>query len=170
LGLAARILKLRHQKLPRPKNNATPEEWERYNLGDVESTRELVHRIHHLVLVTPTEQRFREMHAAINDTGFAVDLDLAYGALAIVKAEIKAINAELETLTAGRIETIDQNVALLAWLQEHGAKIKGLTKDSLAAFDASGLPAEVRRVIELRQNGVCAIPVNAKYAGQSRLR
>jgi hypothetical protein len=156
LALAARILALQHQKLPRPKNNAPLDEWDRYNLGDVETTRELVRRIHHLVLVTPTERRFREMHAAINETGFAVDLDLAWCALRIVKAEIKAINTELATITGKKIKTIDQNVALLAWLRERGANIKNLTKDALAAFDSSGLPDDVRRVIELRQSGAKA--------------
>jgi hypothetical protein len=76
--------------------------------------------------------------------------------LGIVKAEIKAINAELTTLTAGRIKTIDQNVAFLAWLQERGATIKSLTKDALSAFDASDLPADVQRVIALRQSGAKA--------------
>ena len=125
-----------------------------YCARDVEVERELYNRLPPL---SADEQALWQLDAVINARGFFVDLDLAEAARKIVLAEQAAIDAEITTLTGGAITSINQVARLGTYLEARGHTVAaGLTKRSVSAMLAHQPSAEVKRLLELRQQGAQA--------------
>jgi DNA polymerase bacteriophage-type len=124
-----------------------------YCRRDVEIERELFRRLPPL---SETEQALWLLDQAINRRGFHVDLDLAEATRAIVRQEQEALDAEITELTGGEIVSVNQVAKLAVWLQERGHQVTGLTKRSVAAVLSHEPALDVRRLLELRQQGAQA--------------
>jgi DNA polymerase len=121
-----------------------------YCKRDVELGRELYRRVPAL---SADEQALWVFDGRVNRRGFFVDLRLAEAARKIVQAEQEAIDQEVAEITGGKIVTITQVAKLTALLRERGHKVAGLTKKSVSAVLAHNPSDEVRRLLELRQEG-----------------
>ncbi len=124
-----------------------------YCKRDAEVERELYRRLPPL---SPDEQKLWELDALINKRGFCIDLRLAEATLEITRAEQAAIDAELAELTDGRVTSINQVAKLGALLRERGHDVTSLTKREIAAVLANDPVDNVRRLLELRQQGAQA--------------
>src|SRR5215471_1144953 len=104
-----------------------------------------------------TERALWRLDQRINDRGFYVDGRLPEQANAIVTAAERAIQAELQQITGGEIESASQVAKIIAWLAAHGCEVKDLQKGTLSqALRRKELVPEVRRVIELRREAAHA--------------
>jgi DNA polymerase bacteriophage-type len=121
-----------------------------YNIRDVEVERELYRRLPPL---SEAEQVLWQLDAAINRRGFRVDVPLAEAARKIVRERRGVINRELTELTGGRITSIAQVNRLANFLREHGHKVVGVGKRSVAAVLAHNPDADIARLLRLRQEG-----------------
>ena len=102
------------------------------------------------------EQENWVLDAAINDRGIFIDGKLLDGAIRVAEAAQIAINAELQRITEGEIETINQP-KVKEWLDAHDCKVTDIRKTTLQkALTRSNLPSNTRRVIELRLEGAHA--------------
>ena len=124
-----------------------------YCAGDVAVERMLFQRLPPL---SANEQKVWVHDAVINRRGFYIDLELAQAARKIVDAEQAALDAELTELTGGAVTSINQVAKLQTLLQERGHKVTSLTKRSVSAVLAHGPEGDVKRILELRQQGAQA--------------
>jgi DNA polymerase len=130
-----------------------------YCRNDVAVERALHQR---LGFLSPEEQALWVLDAAINDRGVYLDKTLIEAAIRIGQAAKKTLNAELQTLTAGAVQTLDQRDRLIAWLTANGCEIAGMDKDLVRhALTREHIPPQARRVLELRRDGAHAAA--AKY-------
>jgi DNA polymerase bacteriophage-type len=149
------MLQMAKPRRPRKGENASVVHWhddldrrlrlQDYCKHDVEVERQLFRRLPPL---TADEQELWQLDALINRRGFHVDLDLANAAQEIARAEQAAVDAEISELTGGKVTSINQ-VAKLGTLL--GAA--SLTKKSVAALLAQAPEGDVKRLLELRQQG-----------------
>jgi DNA polymerase len=79
-----------------------------YCKRDVEVEREIYRRPPPL---SDAEQALWVLDAEINGRGFHVDVELAESAQSIVRAELKAIDAEIAVLTGGKITSVNPKSA-----------------------------------------------------------
>jgi DNA polymerase bacteriophage-type len=122
-----------------------------YCRQDVEIERELFTQ---LPALSAAEQRLWELSTTINIRGFRVDRALATAARKIAEAAAPELDAELAEITAGAVTSIGQIARLQAWLTERGCPLETLDRKTVAqALEADNLPANVRRVLELRAGG-----------------
>jgi DNA polymerase len=124
-----------------------------YCKRDVEIEREIYRRLPPL---SDDEEKLWQLDAVINRRGFYVDLDLAEAARKIVRQEQEAIDIEIAEITSGKITSISQVARLQALLQERGHNITGLTRRSVTAALALEPEGDVKRLLELRQQGAQA--------------
>jgi DNA polymerase bacteriophage-type len=103
------------------------------------------------------EQALWELDAAVNARGIYLDGELLGAAIHVADEALQALNAELGTITAGAVNSVNQTDALLQWLAAHDCVVTSMQKAVLRkALTRTRLPAEVRRVIELRLDGAHA--------------
>jgi DNA polymerase bacteriophage-type len=122
-----------------------------YCQQDIRTERELHARLRPLSL---DEQQIWQLDSIINTRGFHVDRPLAEAARRIVEAAGPEIDAELAELTNKAATTIGQVEKIRTWLEAQGYKLKTLDKKAVeATLDDPELPPNVRRVLELRQEG-----------------
>jgi DNA polymerase len=121
-----------------------------YAARDVETLRELAYRLPRL---PPQEHRFWKTDSAVNERGIAIDLDLARGMVAINGQYQRELNQEISDWTGGAVTATTQVPRIIKWAAERGVAIGSLNKKSLAASLLGDLPADVRRVLELRRCG-----------------
>ena len=136
--------------------NDTPELRERlgrYCMRDVAACRAIYHE---LPLLPPTEQESYALDCLINERGYHIDRALALAARDIAHKERLAINAETAELTDGEVLTIGQVQKIVAYIRRHGHHLTGLTKRSVSALLAHDPTDQVRRLLELRQEGARA--------------
>jgi DNA polymerase len=128
-----------------------PERLERlyaYCRRDVELERELFRQLPPL---TDIEQALWLFDQRANQRGFFTDGVLLKAASHIATAAGAAVQEELAHITEGALSSTNQVDALLAWLEEHGCKVKDLQKPTLKhALRRKELEPIARRVIELR--------------------
>lgn len=100
--------------------------------------------------VPETVHKEWEMDMRINARGVALDLPLVEGALDIDGRQTGGLLDEARLLTG--LDNPNSRAQLLAWLQDQGAPITDLRKQTVedALMDPSLLP-DVRRVLEIRQ-------------------
>jgi DNA polymerase bacteriophage-type len=137
----------------RTNEDPNPEELRRqhaYCATDIELVRLLFSRLPPL---SPAERALWALDQEINRRGFYVDLELAAAAQEIVQAEQAAIDRELAALTDGQVTSINQVAKIADWIRAHGHTVFGLTKRSVSALLAQDPTAEIKRLLELRQDG-----------------
>jgi DNA polymerase bacteriophage-type len=103
------------------------------------------------------EQSLWELDAAINARGIFIDGELLGAAIHVAREAQEELNAELEAITAGAVSSVNQTDALLKWLAEHDCIVTSMQKAVLRkALTRTKIPANARRVIELRLDGAHA--------------
>jgi DNA polymerase len=125
-----------------------------YGREDIATERALYRRIGFL---SPEEQPRWVIDAAINDRGVPIDRRLLESAIKITEAAKREIAAEIASITRGVVTSINQTASILSWLAANGCVVSDLQKPTLLnALTRPGLPAAVRRVVELRLSGAIA--------------
>ena len=129
-----------------------PDKWElfkEYNKQDVVAEQEIRKR---LVKFCPNdfEQALWSIDQRINDRGVRLDLDMAGRIVAHDDARTEALQDEARELTG--LSNPNSLAQLKAWLNSQGVKADTLNKADVAAFLASDIPDNVRRVLEIRQS------------------
>lgn len=88
----------------------------------------------------------------INLTGIPIDIPLVRRIYLIVNRYIKDLTKDVSLLTNGKVQTINQRAAIMAWAESKGVKLPDFTKDAvdyfLTKFD---LPPDVRAVLTIRK-------------------
>jgi DNA polymerase len=178
--IEGRDLMLRMSKPRRPRKgedtNAIywwdePERIERlgvYCIRDVKVEREIDKN---LLPLRPSEQALWVLDAKINSRGVHVDTELCRQALQIVDTATDWLNEELRELTDGQVAKTTSVRDLTAWLESRGVSTGSLDKASVADLLARpGLPAPVRRALEIRAEGAKAAvkKIGALLSGTSR--
>ena len=108
-------------------------------------------------LLSAEEQALWQLDAIINERGIHIDGKLLEAAISIGTAALQEINSELQTITAGEINSVNQTDALLKWLAAHDCVLTSMQKSTLRrALIRAKLSPEARRVIELRLDGAHA--------------
>jgi DNA polymerase len=121
-----------------------------YCTADTEVERELYV---HLRPLSPSEQAIWFLDACVNARGFYLDQRLANAEKKIVAAAAPEIDTELAEVTGGAVTAVNQIARFQAWLQTQGCILNSLDKKSVAKLLKSELPPQVRRALELRQDG-----------------
>jgi DNA polymerase len=125
-----------------------------YCKQDVATERALHQRIGSL---SQAEQDLWVLDAAINARGIHLDAQLLEAAMCVGEAAQREINAELQTLTAGAVNTINQAEVLREWLEANGCSVPDVRKATLLlALTRKDLATDVRRAMELRIEGAHA--------------
>jgi DNA polymerase len=126
------------------------ERLQQYLIRDVELVRILDARLPPL---SDAEQELWELDATINARGFYIAIELAKVARELSQYERAAIDAEISTLTGGKITSAGQVARITAYVRERGHQLAGLTKRSVSAVLAHEPEADVRQLLELRREG-----------------
>jgi DNA polymerase bacteriophage-type len=123
-----------------------------YCKQDVATERELYRRIGFL---SKPEQALWILDQIINDRGIHLDQALIKAAIKITEQAQTELNAELAEISSGKVQSVHQHAALLAWLvNDGGCKVDAVDKTTLKrALTRKDLDSKCRRVIELRLEG-----------------
>src|SRR5262249_49557381 len=121
-----------------------------YSMADFEVVRELYVQLQPL---SPSEQVIWCLDACINARGFYLDQQLATAAKKLAAAAAPEIDTELAEVTGGAVTAVNQIARFQAWLQTQGCILDSLDKKSVAKLLKNELPPQVRRALELRQDG-----------------
>jgi DNA polymerase len=122
----------------------------RYCALDVLTTREVFYT---LPALTDEEQARWVLNQQINDRGVCFYRKLAIAGRCIAELVRPELNAEMARVTGKEITTTSQVQRLQRWLTRRGYPVNSVGKDSINQLLARELPADVRRVVELRQAG-----------------
>jgi DNA polymerase len=163
--IAGRRLMLQMARPRKPRKNEDPEQiyWfndsgrlERlyaYCKQDTATERELAK---HVPFLEGNEQALWILDQLINDRGVHIDRQLLDAALKIAEQGRAEIDVELAKVTAGEIDSVNQVKRLLKWLNDQGAKLKNIGKETLEKALTKELPDMVKHVIQLRLDGAHA--------------
>jgi DNA polymerase bacteriophage-type len=144
------------QKLSKPKKDGTfnedPElldQMYEYCKQDVRTEMEVVR---HLRPLSSNEQQVWVLTQKINEVGVPVDPQELRNAIFACEQNKEAIYREITELTGGY--TANQPAKLIEWMSKRGVVVEDLTAETVTKLlQRSNLTAEVRRVLELRQQG-----------------
>jgi DNA polymerase bacteriophage-type len=144
------------QKLSKPKKDGTfnedPELLEQmyeYCKQDVRTEMEVVKNLRALSAV---EQQVWVLTQKINEVGVPVDPQELKNAIFACEQNKEAIYREITELTGGY--TANQPAKLIEWIGKRGVVVEDLTAETVTKLlQRSNLTDEVRRVLELRQQG-----------------
>lgn len=129
-----------------------PEKIERlkeYCKQDTEVERALHKR---LVQLSKRERDIWLLDHKINARGIHVDRNAITSAQVVVAQEQDRLNAELRKLTDNFVGFATETQRLKDWIAYRGIALPGIAKaDVLEALDDADLPADVRRVLEIRK-------------------
>lgn len=134
--------------------SSSPERWEQfvsYCIQDVESMRDMLHRLENRYGLWPTPEEEKIFYADqhINDTGTPVDLSLAK--VAVEAAEDNRMEDELEAMALTGCKNPGSTQQLLRWFGGSLPDLKAETvRDALSRKDLYS-PDQIR-VLELRQS------------------
>lgn len=143
-----------------------PEKWAKfvaYCRNDVEAMRYIVNKLpHHNA--RDVDWRHYELDQRINDRGFQIDAELAEAAVVLCANRKAEINADLQLVTDGKVQTAGQGEAFLKMLlEDYGVTLPDLKADTLRRrMEDESLPWHVRELIGMRQEAAKASV--AKYA------
>lgn len=87
---------------------------------------------------------------SINARGAQCDVETVRACMSIVEQARAKYNAELRRITGGSVGTSDELDKMKAFLARRGVEAFELTKDSIPKLLKQNLPADVRRVLEIR--------------------
>ena len=155
----------KNMKLRRATRETHPDEWQRfieYARLDVDAMRSVYRR-------TPrwndleSERSLWRIDQDTNDSGIAVDLELAQSALAAFGRASGSLAALTAELTGGLVTATTQRNKLIAYLREnHDFVTADMTKGSVDFFLRDGsIKPEVRKLLEIRQQAAATSP--SKY-------
>lgn len=124
----------------------------------------------HLLPLRTQEQALWHLDQVINDRGIYVDRALCHAALQVVDTVAKWLNDELAEITDGAVTKVTQVAQLVDWLAAQGISTESLDKASVTGLLEQDLPADVRRVLEIRAEGAGAAvkKITTLLAGTSR--
>lgn len=131
-----------------------PEEFARfvaYCRRDVETEAAVAARLYPL---GADEQEMYVLDQVINDRGLRVDVESVRAAMALAAKARTALEAELLEITGGAVTGVNKAAEMIRWLGSRGVETASVAKDvvlDLLAMD--DLPADARRVLEIRQQG-----------------
>lgn len=155
----------KNMKLRRATRETHPDEWQRfieYARLDVDAMRSVYRR-------TPrwndleSERSLWRIDQDTNDSGVAVDVELARSALAAFGRASGSLAALTAELTGGLVTATTQRNKLIAYLREnHDFVTADMTKGSVDFFLRDGsIKSEVRKLLEIRQQAAATSP--SKY-------
>jgi DNA polymerase len=121
-----------------------------YCMADIEVERELFLQLHPL---SASEHAIWCLDASINARGFYLDQQLATAAKKLATAAAPEIDTELAEVTGGAVAGVNQIARFQVWLRTQGCILDSLDKKSVAKLLKDELPPQVRRALELRQDG-----------------
>jgi hypothetical protein len=153
----------KNQKLRRATRETHPDEWERfieYARLDVDAMRSVYRRLPDWNC-NRAERQFWLLDQRTSDSGIAVDRELARSALRAFERASRSLADATALLTGGALGSTTQRNALLARMAELGVNAEGLTKDDVGKLLAGELPAEVRKLLKMRQQAAATSP--SKY-------
>lgn len=108
-----------------------------------------------LVPLSESEQAVYVLAERINDRGIRVDVQSARAALKIIERAKRRVNDELAEITGRRVRAVTETAKMKKWIADQGVEMPSMDKDDVEEFlnDIDDLPDNVRRVLELRQEG-----------------
>lgn len=108
-----------------------------------------------LVPLSDYEQKVYWLNERVNDRGLRIDVKSARAALEIVEKAKHHVNVELTMVTGGYVTAVSQAAALKRWVESRGIHIPSMAEQDVDEYlhEVDDLPADVRRVLELRQEG-----------------
>lgn len=132
-----------------------PEKWTQfieYAKQDIKAMRVLKDKMP-MWNYTGRERELWELDQRINDRGFAVDLELADGAIAAVEREQKRLAKRTKDVTNGNVERATQRAEMLKHiLAEYGVNLPDLTGATIERrMQDPDLPLELKELLSLRQ-------------------
>ena len=105
----------------------------------------------------PKKQTNWQLDATINDRGIHLDRKLLDAALKIAAAAQRAIDAELQSITAGAVIGVNATAKMQAWLSQAGCVVDNLQKPTLQqALTRTDITPAAHRVMTLRLDGAHA--------------
>lgn len=131
-----------------------PEEFKRfinYCGTDVETEEAVAARIFPL---SADEQEMYTLDQVINSRGLRVDLESVHAAIAMAEKAKATIEGELAEITGGAVSGVNKAAQMVAWLKSQGVETESVAKAEIVdLLELEDLPANVRRVLEIRQQG-----------------
>lgn len=130
-----------------------PEKFERlyaYCKQDILVEREVFKR---LMRLSESEREIWQLDHRINQRGVQIDLKAAKVAIEMVAIEKKRLDHEMRKITNEGVATCTATKQLTDWIKFRGVEdVEGVAKaDILALLEREGLPADVRKALQLRQ-------------------
>ena len=147
---------------PRKPSKKDPSEWcddyelmlELYSYCKTDTESEEVLR-DTIGFLPPDEQRLWTLDHIINVRGIRIDVEAVQAALKIVGYLSQRLEGELRDITGGEVETVGQVDKIGTWCHRQGFSVPNLraetVEDMLDNADRNGMPADVRRVLSIRQ-------------------
>lgn len=178
MGGRALMLQMSHPRRPRKGENPNGVYWFEdedrlqklyaYCKQDVEAERALEKR---LLALRSSEQSLYELDQRINDRGVFVDTSLCDAATKIVGRATMWLNEEIHRVTEGAVKATTNVAQIKCWLRLRGYPTESLGRECIEdMLTQAGLPAPVRRVLELRLEAAKAAvkKIDALVAGRSK--
>ena len=119
-----------------------------YCRQDIRTERAIGKKVEPLI---PSERALYLLDQKINDRGVFLDVPLARAAVKVAEIAMAKANADMVEATGGRVQAVTQVIELTKWVQEQGVPCTSVAKDALTQMLDSEIPADVRRVLEIRQ-------------------
>ncbi len=124
-----------------------------YCRNDVEVERELEKR---LLALRPSELELWHLDQKINDRGIHVDEELCRAAMKVVATAAGWFNDEIRVVSKGKISACSNVGEITEYVRDRGVECTSIAQEALEELLLLDLPADVRRVLELRQEAAKA--------------
>lgn len=155
----------KNMKLRRATRETHPSEWQRF----IEYARLDVDAMRHVYARTPrwndleSERSYWRIDQDTNDSGIAVDVELARSALGAFERASRSLATLTTGLTGGLVTATTQRNKLISYLREtHDFSALDMTKGSVDFYLRDGnLDPQVRKLLEIRQQAAATSP--SKY-------
>lgn len=146
------------QKIRRATRETHPEEWAKfldYARLDIEAMRAIYHKLPKWNLDPKNnmlrERELWELDQAINDRGFAVDVELARAAVEAVEREKGELAEQAQELTYGTVTSATKRDELLRFiLAAHDIELPDLKAATIEKLLEDDIPAELRELLLVR--------------------
>lgn len=120
----------------------------KYCIQDVNTERDISARIPDL---TPFEQKVWQVDQKINQRGVHIDRGALEDCIAVVEQAFNKYTQELQTITGGAVQTVDELDKFKAWLSANECGTVSLDKEHIENMLTWDIPPNVRRALEIRQ-------------------
>lgn len=119
-----------------------------YCAVDVQVERDLHKRLKPL---SAREHKVWQLDQTINDRGLAIDRQLCQNAIVMVRLVQDELVGELKEITGCQVTSVNEIENLKTWLANRDVPVSTLGANDVAQLLTAELPADVRRVLEIRQ-------------------